>query len=440
MFKDRVIDVDKYREFATILGSLTGIRDRSDNFISKEWIAEYSANEGARIKEYMDNISEDVSGLKIIDLFDPEFLDNDLYDDGLVFTQNFYINMRNSIRLLNELQISPNRTVSDVNEANRVVSNEILQNAMIRLLTDYQEAIKSHNVDSGAVVAIEEATKDQVIQVVTPDYYLRELGVDVPEKIEEIWDQYEDEYNQFVSDRVDAILTALLSNLENPTFIILSGVSEIRSKLAEMFKDDQELVDHYNTLDPSQFIFNAGHVFDKASSWMQKQPSTEIPNIANKLRELLINFINANKFGDFEVQDMGKPSKQPLLKTIAIVDIILHAFVLASADIWDVTKETEDDLDVTTKYIVDLVNLEISERLVGADEDVAVSDYTAYRFLSTVSVANDLVVARNAVLRWRLPSWNKAISTIYTMILQRFNPERYAEVQQARMAELNQMN
>ena len=439
MFKDRVIDVDKYREFATILGSLQGIRDRSDNFVSKEWISEWSANEGARIKEYMDNISEDVSGLKIIDLFDPEFLDSDLYDDGLVFTQNFYINMRNSVRLLNELQVSPNRTVSDVNEANRIVSNEILQNAMMRLLTDYQEAIKSHNVDSGAVVAIEEATKDQVMQVVTPDYYLRELGIDVPEKIEEIWDKYEDEYNQFVSDRVDSILTALLSDLENPTFIILGGVSEIRSKLAEIFKDDQELVDHYNTLDPSQFIFNAKHVFDKASSWMQKQPSTEIPNIANKLREILIQFINANKFGDFEVQDMGEVKKQPLLKTIAIVDIILHAFVLASADIWDVSKETEDDLDVTTKYIVDLINLEISEKLVGADEDIAVSDYTAYRFLSTVSVANDLVVARNAVLRWRLPSWNKAISTIYTMILQKFNPERYAEVQEARMAGLNQM-
>lgn len=430
MYKDRVIDIDKYRQFASILGSLKGIRDRFDNFVSRDTVLEYSTAQAAKIKEYMDAITEDVSGLKIIDLFDPEFLDNDLYDDGLVFTQSIFMEMRNSVRLLNELRVAPQRTVVDLNEANRVVSNEILPYAMVRLLTDYQTAIKEHDVESLAVKTIEEATRDQVVQVVTPDFYLREIGVEVPENIDSIFSEYEYEYNEFVDGRVEAILTSLLEDLDTPAFIVFQGVSEFRSKLAEIFAADQEVVDYYNTVDPSKFIYDTNGTMNKAAAFMSKLPSTEINEVRTKVMEALRSFIDSNKFGDFEVQ--GPQDKRPLLRTVAMVDILLHAFVLASADVWDVSKETEEQLEDTTQYVVTLINVEISNRLVGADEDIGVSEYTAYRFLSCVSVANDLVVARNAVLRWRLPSWGTAISTLGTILLQMFNPEKYEEQQKAK--------
>ncbi len=430
MYKDRVIDIDKYRQFASILGSLKGIRDRFDNFVSKTAVLEYSTAQAEKIKEYMDTMTEDVSGLKIVDLFDPEFLDNDLYDDGLVFTQSIYMEMRNSVRLLNELRVAPQRSVVDLNEANRVVSNEILPYAMVRLLTDYQTAIKEHDVNSMAVQTIEEATRDQVVQVVTPDFYLREIGVDVPENIDDIFSEYEADYNEYVDGRVETILATLLNDLDNPAFIVLQGVSELRSTLAEIFASDQEIVEYYNTIDPAKFIYDTNNTMNKAGAFMAKVPSTEVAEIRTKIMEALRKFIDVNKFGDFEVQ--GSQGKRPLLRTIAMVDIMLHAFVLASADVWDVSKETEDQLNPTTQYVVNLINAEISDRLIGADEDIGVSEYTAYRFLSCVSVANDLVVARNAVLRWRLPSWGTAISTLGMLLMQIFNPERYEQEQKAK--------
>lgn len=429
MYKDRVIDIDKYRSFAATLGSLKGLKDRFDRYVTKEELYEASSQHAKLIEDYMSKMSEDVSGLKIIDLFDPEFLDSDLYDDGLVFTQNFFMDMRNSIRLLNELKISPNRTLTSINECNRVVSNELLQNAMIRLITDYQEAIANHDLDHISHDTLEEATRDQVVQIVTPDFYLRELGVDVPEKIEDIWSQYENDYNVFVDARVNYILSSVMDDVDKGFPIVVSGVTELKNTLKTVFTDNEEFVNYINEVDPNLFITDVKPITNKMNAAMAKLPTEAIPTVRQTLTNAFAKFVDLNKLGDVDI-DGGK---RPLLKTIALVDIVLHAFVLASADIWDVSKETEDDLDATTKYVVNLINAEISERLIGDDEDISVSEYTAYRLLSTVSVANDLIVARNIVLRWRMiHSWGNAISVLGMMILQKFKPEVYEEREKAR--------
>ena len=427
MYKDRVINIDKYRGFAATLGSLKGIRNRFDSYVTKEEVAEVSAEQAKAISTYMDAMSEDVSGLKLIDLFDPEFLDSDIYDDGLVFTQHFYIDMRNSIRLLNELQISPNRTVTDINECNRIVSNEILQNAMVRLVTDYQEAVKNQDFDHISIDTLEAATRDQVEQIVTPDFYLRELGVDVPESIEEIFTKYEDGYNEFVSARVNYILSSVMDDIEKPVPIVVSGVDELKKTLLTIF-DEDEFRTYLNEVDTNLFITDIEQILAKTNPYIAKLPTETVPTVRQTVMNAYMKFSDENKLGDYETQ----AGKRPIRRTIALVDIIIHAFVLASADVWNVAKDTEEDLEKTTNYVVDLINAEISERLVGTD-DVSVTNYTAYRMLSAVSVAIDLVISRNLVLRWRMSEngYGTAMSALYTLLLQRFKPEAYEEQQKA---------
>lgn len=428
MYKDRVINVDKYRPFAATLGSLKGIRNRFDSYVTKEEVLEVSSEQAKALKTYMDAMSEDVSGLKLIDLFDPEFLDSDIYDDGLVFTQHFYIDMRNSIKLLNELKISPNRTVTDINECNRVVSNEILQNAMIRLVTDYQEAVRNQDFKHVSVDTLVEATRDQVVQIVTPDFYLRELGVDVPENIGEIFTKYENDYNEFIEARVNYILASVMDDIEKPVPIVVSNVSELKETLLKVF-DDEDFRTYLNEVDTNLFITDIKQILNRTNRYIANMDTQSVATVRQTVMDAYQKFSDANKLGDYETQE----GKRPIRRTIALVDIIIHAFVLASADIWDVSKETEDDLDANTKYIVELINAEISERLVGADEDISVSDYTAFKMLSAVSVAIDLVVSRNLVLRWRMNNngYGTAMSTLQTLLLQQFKPEAYEEQQRA---------
>ena len=428
MYKDRVINVDKYRPFAATLGSLKGIRNRFDSYVTKEEVLDVSSEQAKSIKTYMDAMSEDVSSLKLVDLFDPEFLDSDIYDDGLVFTQHFYIDMRNSVKLLNELQISPNRTVTDINECNRVVSNEILQNAMLRLVTDYQEAVTNQDFNHIVIDTLEEATRDQVVQIVTPDFYLRELGVDVPENLDEIFTKYEDEYNEFVDARVKYILSSVMDDIEKPVPIVVSNVTELKETLLKIF-DEDDFRTYLNEVDTNLFITDIKQILNKTNQYMAKLDTQAVATVRQTVMNAYMKFSDANKLGDYETQE----GKRPIRRTIALVDIIIHAFVLASADIWDVSKETEDDLDATTKYIVELINAEISERLIGADEDISVSDYTAYKMLSAVSVAIDLVISRNLMLRWRMNNggYGTAMSALQTLLLQRFKPEAYEEQQKA---------
>lgn len=428
MFKDRVINIDKYRPFATILGSLRGIRNRFDMYVSKEEVQEVSESQAKQIKDYMDRMSEDVSGMKLIDLFDPEFLDSDAYDDGLVFTQYTFIDMRNAVKLLRELGISPNRTVGDINECNRVVSNEILQYAMVRLVSEYQEAINNHDLQHPVVDTLEKSVRDQVVQIVTPDFYLRELGVDVPEDIDTIFGQYEHDYNEFVDGRVSYILSEVMDDIEKTPHIVISGLADLKGTLRTVFSADEEFLEELNTIDQNLFLDNPDAVLNKTNGYLAKLPTQDVTTIKRTVADAYMAFIDKNKLGDVDTA----AGKKPLMRTIALVDIILHAFVLASADVWDVSKETEEELDSTTNYVISLINAELSERLIGADEDVSVSEFTAYKMLSAVSVANDLIIARNAMLRWRMDnSWGVAISALDGILLQMFKPERYEEKQKA---------
>lgn len=265
---------------------------------------------------------------------------------------------------------------------------------------------------------IVDATKDLIgerttfVEYAIAEGLISNGSVDDDELVE-LQNLYATDYDEWVNTEAERIVSQIIQNPLQTVMILPKGFDKVKNSILDLLPSDPDTVAWVNNnLTPSNIF--SGAVWEELTKLLPDK--SKYSEIVKLTQEFVAN-------NSITVTNAGNGQPIPLLYTVNIAEVLLHALILASSELVYQSANAEDisddefmsRLSPNTAYV-------LSEFMNYIGTDEVLKDYTpnieltASRMLSTISDAIPLATARLTSIRGINREYNVATTSITTFI------------------------
>ena len=389
-YEDRVINTKN--NYIRFLGNMS----------AQEVDLETMRKGGEQLQAKLDNLIEEELNkghdLKLIpDLLNIKVLaDKDVFTDELREALSMSIALSDNASALVALGFDSPNSYADFNVASAQVS-QIMKKVAFKLYQNLILCIKENRGEDDIIDdLIIDACRDQISERMSFEAFAAEWNIDT-ENMEKAKLAYAGRFSEAIENEVNRVLAEVIANPMSNVIVRPVGLDKVKEDLIAVCPD--EAAEWIESLTANDIY--SGEVFEKLMN-EYKLGKAQLQRFARSIE----SFMRDNQTVQ-PVQVGGGQDLHPFY-SVNMASIILHAIVLASAELWDPSIKT---LSEYTEYILDLVREELTNITC-----IECSDETPYRVLSSVALINSLPISQHAFLRASSQDYILAQGAITMMI------------------------
>lgn len=389
-YEDRVINTKN--NYIRFLGNMS----------AQEVDLETMRKGGEQLQAKLDNLIEEELNkghdLKLIpDLLNIKVLaDKDVFTDELREALSMSIALSDNASALVALGFDSPNSYADFNVASAQVS-QIMKKVAFKLYQNLILCIKENRGEDDIIDdLIVDACRDQISERMSFEAFAAEWNIDT-ENMEKAKLAYAGRFSEAIENEVNRVLAEVIANPMSNVIVRPVGLDKVKEDLIAVCPD--EAAEWIESLTANDIY--SGEVFEKLMN-EYKLGKAQLQRFARSIE----SFMRDNQTAQ-PVQVGGGQDLHPFY-SVNMASIILHAIVLASAELWDPSIKT---LSEYTEYILDLVREELTNITC-----IEYSDETPYRILSSVALINSLPISQHAFLRASSQDYILAQGAITMMI------------------------
>lgn len=389
-YEDRVINTKN--NYIRFLGNMS----------AQEVDLETMRKGGEQLQAKLDNLIEEELNkghdLKLIpDLLNIKVLaDKDVFTDELREALSMSIALSDNASALVALGFDSPNSYADFNVASAQVS-QIMKKVAFKLYQNLILCIKENRGEDDIIDdLIIDACRDQISERMSFEAFAAEWNIDT-ENMEKAKLAYAGRFSEAIENEVNRVLAEVIANPMSNVIVRPVGLDKVKEDLIAVCPD--EAAEWIESLTANDIY--SGEVFEKLMN-EYKLGKAQLQRFARSIE----SFMRDNQTAQ-PVQVGGGQDLHPFY-SVNMASIILHAIVLASAELWDPSIKT---LSEYTEYILDLVREELTNITC-----IECSDETPYRILSSVALINSLPISQHAFLRASSQDYILAQGAITMMI------------------------